>query len=92
MITNEKAAALVEGALKEGRTLTTRCPNGDTLTAGRAFHATGEAPFQVIRWGRSRFAEPCGKVLETSNVAAFVAWTFVQNCGRGAARVAVEGR
>lgn len=57
-------------ALRSGRVLTVRCPNGDTVTA---------CAQAVLRWGRSPWALPSG--LEVGRGGA----TVVGHCGRGAA-------
>ena len=90
-LTNAQAAALVSDALNAGHTLSIACPNGDTLTVGREHTATAQsAPFVALRWGRSRWAEPCGKPVAWDPMARFIAHDVVEHCGRGAAAKAAR--
>ncbi len=85
-LTNKTAADLVTEALKTGRPLTVECNNGDKVTCGRA----PNGGFNALRWGRSRWAEPCGRELENTHRAQHVAFTVVQHCGRGNAAKAAR--
>ncbi len=85
-MTNKEAASLVTKALVAGHTLTIACPNGDTLTVGRKGHAVKEGAshwFHALRWGRSRFADPCGREVASDPAAMFIAASVVEHCGRG---------
>lgn len=74
-------------ALLEGRVVTIKCPNGDTMTAGqRQGLGSPESPsgwFSALRWGRSRWALPSGKEVAQDPRAASLAAEVVRHCGRG---------
>lgn len=76
MVTNAQARVLIRTALNVVETLTIACANGDTLTVSRG---------KAIRWGKSQWAEPCGK--EYFGDAGYLA---VEHCGRGAAAKAAR--
>lgn len=87
-MTNHQAAQLVAQALSEGHTLTVPCPNGDTLTVGRS--GRNNTWFEALRWGRSRWALPCGKHVAEDPQAFSLAHVVVEHTGRGAAAKAAR--
>lgn len=85
-MTTAQATALVAKALSTGKPLTVQCPNGDVLTAGRRH----DGWFCALRWGRSRWAEPCGREVASDPLAGFLAHAVVEHCGRGNAAAAAR--
>src|SRR5690554_1023397 len=79
IMNNNTAAEIVNAAIKNGKVLTIKCPNGDIVTAGNG---------SVIRWGNSKFAKPSG--LEIPTFGQTLGHVVVQQCGRGSATKAVK--
>ena len=69
-MTNASVVKAVSAVLVSGVVLSVGCANGDVVTVSSD---------KFIRWGRSQWAEPCGREY-SGNSACLV----VEHCGRGA--------
>lgn len=82
MTTNLQASSLVEAVINVQGVITVPCLNGDVITASDC---------KILRWGKSRFAEPSGKIIHDGHAApGTIGLLVVENCGRGNAAKAAK--